>query len=162
MTPYRVEIQTPYKKTLPIARKTIKNWIILVLQGNATMAAEINIRFVNINEITQLNNQYKNKNFPTNILAFPSALPAYIKQKRVFLGDLVVAPEVLFQEHLNLKIPLEAHWAHIIIHGVLHLLGYTHEAEEDTMRMQTLEQEYLAKLNFKNPYFMESQHFEQK
>lgn len=153
MTPYRVEIQTPYKKNLPVTKKTIKNWIIAVLQS--VSAAEVNVRFVDKEEITYLNNQYKNKNTPTNVLAFPSNLPSYIKQKRPFLGDLIIAPDILFQEHLNLNIPLEAHWAHIIIHGVLHLLGYTHNEEQDTLAMQTLEQQYLAKFNFKNPYFME-------
>ncbi|OGV28129.1 MAG: rRNA maturation RNase YbeY [Legionellales bacterium RIFCSPHIGHO2_12_FULL_37_14] len=158
MTPYRVEIQTTYSKPLPVGKKSIKNWVSLVLEN--LPAAEVTLRFVNIDEITNLNNKYRNKNSPTNILAFPSSIPKAFQDKRPFLGDLVIAPEILLQEHLILKLKLEAHWAHIIIHGTLHLLGYTHEDVKDTQEMQNLEKMYLAKLNFLNPYKQEQHNLE--
>lgn len=158
MNPYRVDIQSAYKSPLPFSKTAVKTWVLLPLQTLPT--AELTIRFVEDEEIQSLNQQYRNKNQPTNVLAFQSSIPSHIVQTRPFLGDLIIAPHVLFEEHLNLKTTLDAHWAHILIHGVLHLLGHTHEDEMDTTNMQALEKQYLAHFNFPDPYLMEHPNFE--
>jgi probable rRNA maturation factor len=158
VNPYRVDIQSAYPSSLPFSKAKIKTWALLPLQ--ILPAAELTIRFVEDEEIQILNQQYRNKNAPTNVLAFPSSIPSHIPQPRPFLGDLIVAPDVLFEEHRSLMISLDAHWAHILIHGVLHLLGYTHEKETDTLAMQSLEIKYLAQLHFPNPYLTEHSNFE--
>jgi probable rRNA maturation factor len=150
VNPYKVDIQSAYPRPLPFPKLTIKTWARLAIQN--LPAAELTLRFVSNDEIQTLNHQYRHKNKPTNVLAFPSAIPSHIKQTRPFLGDLVIAPDVLQAEHETLAKPLDAHWAHIIIHGVLHLLGHTHEEAVPTQRMQTLETQYLAQLNFPDPY----------
>lgn len=158
MNPYRIDIQSAYPDKLPFSKATLKSWALLPLQTRPS--AMLTLRFVSNEEILTLNTRYRHKPNPTNVLAFPSHLPSYIKQVRPFLGDLVIAPDVLYQEHLTLDKALDAHWAHIIIHGVLHLLGHTHEEEPQTKHMQQLEKYYLAQLNFPDPYIMEHHHLE--
>lgn len=150
---HRIDLQSNYPKPLAFPKNQIKAWALAALANEP--ASEFTLRWVDNDEMQMLNHQYRNKNAPTNVLAFPSELPAYIKQKRRFLGDIIIAPDVLFAEHLQQERPLDAHWAHIIIHGVLHLLGHTHEEPEPTARMQSLECQYLAQFQFPNPYALE-------
>jgi len=107
---------------------------------------------VDSEEITYLNHAYRKKNKPTNVLAFPANLPDNIGLDYPLLGDVIICPLVLKQESLSLDKPLTAHWAHIVIHGVLHLLGYDHINEEDADKMQAVEIKLLTQLGFDNPY----------
>lgn len=159
MTPYRIDIQVIYPKRLPFSKSQLRTWAILPL--NKLSTAELTLRFVSNEESQALNHTYRAKNKPTNVLAFPSQLPEHlVKQHRRFLGDLVIAPDVLFEEHKQLNTSLDAHWAHIILHGILHLLGYDHQNEVDTERMQSLEIQYLRQLDFPNPYTSECSHLD--
>ncbi|MCX7115923.1 MAG: rRNA maturation RNase YbeY [Gammaproteobacteria bacterium] len=158
MTPYLIVIQNAYPKPLPFKQATLKHWAKQPLLS--LPHAELTLRFVSNDDIQQLNHTYRQKNAPTNVLAFPSQVPSHLPLPRRLLGDIVVAPDVLEAEHTELHRALDAHWAHIIIHGVLHLLGYQHEKAAETTRMQTLEKTLLHQLNFPNPYATEHAHLE--
>jgi probable rRNA maturation factor len=115
---------------------------------------------VDKNDITQLNHLYRKQNKATNVLAFPANLPDEIALDYPLLGDVIICPEILLEESLSLQKPLIAHWALIVIHGVLHLLGYDHIEEEDARVMQALEITLLAQLGFDNPYHTEDNEIE--
>ena len=103
-------------------------------------------------EMINLNYTYRNLNKTTNVLAFPASYPKDIKLKYPLLGDIIICPTVLLQESKELNLPLVSHWAHIVIHGVLHLLGYDHIKEDDKHIMQEIEIKLLESLGFNNPY----------
>ncbi|MCF4837249.1 rRNA maturation RNase YbeY, partial [Acinetobacter baumannii] len=103
----------------------------------------------------QLNLQYREKDKPTNVLSFPSDIPEEVLPMldALPLGDLVICIPVVLQEALEQKKTAQNHFAHLLVHGVLHLLGYDHEtSDEDAEEMEGLEIEILAKLNIANPY----------
>ncbi len=112
--------------------------------------AEIVIRLVDEDEIQGLNRQYRGKDNPTNVLSFPSNLPEVVDSD--LLGDLVICVPVVVREAQEQGKPSEAHWAHMVVHGVLHLLGYDHQDEEDAQTMERLETEVMAGLGFQDPY----------
>ncbi|WP_428994219.1 rRNA maturation RNase YbeY [Buchnera aphidicola] len=110
----------------------------------------ITIQLVSKKEIYNLNLIYRKKPYYTNILAFPYNI--FIKKKTLFLGDLVVCDEIIHKEAKKQKKKKTAHWAHIIIHGTLHLIGYTHDNKKNKKIMESIEIKTLKKQNFKNPY----------
>jgi len=113
--------------------------------------AEVLIRIVTTDEMSMLNHQYRNKQGATNILSFPLNLPEEVEGVDL-LGDLVVCAAVLEYEAKQQNKLLPSHWAHIIIHGVLHLLGYDHIDECDAKKMESKEMVLLQKLQITNPY----------
>jgi len=113
--------------------------------------AEVVIRIVDTEEMAELNSQYRNKQGPTNILSFPFELPDGVEGIDL-LGDLVVCAAVLEQEAKQQNKALSAHWAHIIIHGVLHLLGYDHLTADEAIEMESKEIVLLQELHIDNPY----------
>ncbi len=116
---------------------------------------EIGIACVDLDESQQLNLQYREKDKPTNVLSFPSDIPEEVLPMldALPLGDLVICIPVVLQEALEQKKTAQNHFAHLLVHGVLHLLGYDHEtSDEDAEEMEGLEIEILAKLNISNPY----------
>ncbi len=126
-----------------------KQWInasLLPLHDNT----ELTIRIVTPQESQQLNAQYRNKDKPTNVLSFPFDVPEGIELN--LLGDLVVCADIVESEAKKQNKTLEAHWAHIVVHGCLHLLGYDHINDNDAEQMETLEIDILTKLGFNNPY----------
>ncbi|MBJ8502065.1 MULTISPECIES: rRNA maturation RNase YbeY [Acinetobacter] len=116
---------------------------------------EIGVACVDLDESQQLNLQYREKDKPTNVLSFPSDIPEEVLPMLdgLPLGDLVICIPVVLQEALEQKKTAQNHFAHLLVHGVLHLLGYDHEtSDEDAEEMEGLEIEILAKLNISNPY----------
>ncbi|MCK5356133.1 MAG: rRNA maturation RNase YbeY [Methyloprofundus sp.] len=113
--------------------------------------AEVVIRVVDTLEISALNEQYRHKQGATNILSFPFDAPEVIENV-ILLGDLVVCAAVLESEARAQQKSLKDHWSHIIIHGILHLLGYDHSAENDALEMEAKEILILEQLNIDNPY----------
>lgn len=148
---YSIDIQTACEEIIPVSKKTLKQWIKIVLPMHKPRAA-LTLRLVSVAEMQTLNATYRKQDKPTNVLAFPAQVPPSVRLRYPLLGDLIVCPAVLMEESRNKHIPLIAHWAHIIIHGVLHLLGFDHQATEDTARMQAEEIRLLANLHFANPY----------
>lgn len=125
-------------------------WLQRVLNVHEDTGHEITVRIVSPEESQQLNNQYRGKDKPTNVLSFPFESPPGIALP--LLGDLIVCADVVAQEALEQNKALKDHWAHMIIHGCLHLLGYDHIEEEEAEEMESLEIELLASLNIKDPY----------
>lgn len=148
---YHIDIQNASDEILPFSDEQMNAWVTLPLKQELP-SAELTLRFVNSQEITTLNHTYRKINKSTNVLAFPATHPKDILLDYPFLGDVIVCPEVLLNESQSLNKPLNAHWAHILIHGVLHLLGYDHIKDEDTVVMQSIESQLLATLGFDNPY----------
>ena len=115
---------------------------------------ELVIRIVDVNEIATLNEKYRQKNGPTNILSFPSEIPDYVEMN--LLGDLVICASILEKEAIEQNKSLNDHWAHIVIHGILHLLKFDHLIDEEAQIMEAKEIYLLSELNIKNPYLQES------
>ena len=111
---------------------------------------EIVVRIVDEQESAELNEQYRHKQGPTNILSFPVEVPEGIELN--LLGDLVICAPVVEKEALEQNKILAHHWAHIIVHGVLHLLGYDHIDDDEAEQMESKEIAILNKLNINNPY----------
>lgn len=150
---YLIDIQNARPEPLPFPDNEIITWVELAL-SSAIPAAELCLRFVSLDEITQLNTQYRKKIGPTNVLSFPSEIPKEIMSEfeYPYLGDIIICPEVLHQESSEQHIPIKDHWAHIIIHGVLHLLGHDHMEPEEEQIMQITEIGLLQRLGIDNPY----------
>lgn len=128
-------------------------WVGTVLRDPA-QDSEIVIRLVDDEESAALNQQYRHKVGPTNILSFPFEAPEGIEMD--LLGDLVICVPLIGKEAREQRKLPEHHWAHITIHGVLHLLGYDHIEESEAEEMEALEIKLLNMLNIANPYQEES------
>lgn len=111
---------------------------------------ELTIRIVAPPESQQLNSDYRDKDQATNVLSFPFDAPAEVNTD--YMGDLLVCAAVVSQEAAEQGKPLESHWAHMIVHGVLHLRGYDHLSETEADEMETLEIQIMAQLGYDNPY----------
>lgn len=111
---------------------------------------ELTIRLVETKESQQLNHQYRQKNKPTNVLSFPFEVPEGIDIN--LLGDLIICADVVIQEAKDQNKKLDDHWAHLVIHGCLHLLGYDHIKEDEAIEMESIEIKLLSTLGIDNPY----------
>jgi probable rRNA maturation factor len=156
---YHIDLQNACDDLIPVSIDKLISWAELPLIDHLK-AAELTLRLVDDKEIIQLNYAYRQQKKATNVLAFPSAIPADIELKYPLLGDVIICPSVLQAESREQNKPLMAHWAHIIIHGVLHLLGYDHIQDNDAEIMQAVEIKLLAKIGFSNPYHLEDNHIE--
>lgn len=114
--------------------------------------AEMTIRIVDKKEIRHLNQSYRKKKGETNILSFPLDLPNPIKKKIADIGDIVICADVVNREARDQGKSIAAHWAHMVIHGTLHLLGFDHQIESDAVKMESREIKILNRLGFPNPY----------
>jgi probable rRNA maturation factor len=111
---------------------------------------ELTIRIVDEAESQELNFEYRGKDKPTNVLSFPFEAPAHVPIP--LLGDLVVCKQVVEREAIEQGKTLTAHWAHMIVHGCLHLLGYDHIEDEEAEEMEGIERVVMADLGFEDPY----------
>jgi probable rRNA maturation factor len=126
-------------------------WVNTVL-ASLNEEFEIVIRIVGEIESAQLNETYRHKNGATNILSFPFEAPEGVDLDLNLLGDLVICAPVLEREAIEQHKPLHNHWAHIVIHGTLHLLGYDHIDDAEATEMEAKEIELLHTLSIPNPY----------
>lgn len=116
--------------------------------------AEVTVRIVDEEESQQLNFDYREKDKPTNVLSFPFELPPGVEELPL-LGDLVICAQVVAAEALEQGKELHHHWAHMVVHGCLHLLGFDHINDEDAEQMEAEEILILQQLGIKNPYILE-------
>mgnify|MGYP000099896319 CR=1 FL=1 len=116
--------------------------------------SELTVRIVDEEESQALNSEYRGKNYPTNVLSFPFEVPPYVTEEMEFplLGDLVICAQVVNREAVEQNKTFEAHWAHMLLHGSLHLLGYDHVEDIEAEQMEAIEIEILQKIGFPNPY----------
>jgi probable rRNA maturation factor len=120
------------------------------LSAHLEVSGEVCINVVDASESQQLNLTYRGKDKPTNVLSFPADLPDFVDSEH--LGDLAICAEIVFREAKEQGKPELHHWAHMTIHGCLHLLGYDHIKDAEAEQMEALEIELLAALNIPDPY----------
>ncbi len=133
------------------APASFRRWVGAALRGTRRRKpAELAIRLVDAAEGSELNRQYRGKDYATNVLSFPAELPPGVDLP--LLGDLAICAPVVLREAAEQGKPPAHHWAHLTIHGVLHLLGHDHIAEADAERMEALETRILAGLGIPDPY----------
>jgi probable rRNA maturation factor len=151
----QIEIQTVFESPGQPDHQSIQRWIDAALE-EVHQDTEIVIRIVDEPEMTELNERYRHKQGATNILSFPFEVPEGIHAPEDgdmnLLGDLVICAPVLKKEAREQHKNLDQHWAHIIVHGVLHLLGYDHIDDNEAEAMENKEIAILHKLNIENPY----------
>ena len=116
--------------------------------------SQLTIRVVDPIESQRLNLQYRGKDKPTNVLSFAYDDDEMLSEVMSdhLLGDLVICADIVRQEAADKQCPVNNHWAHLTVHGVLHLLGYNHETQQQAKEMEALEISLLASININNPY----------
>lgn len=156
---YKITIQHAADSAAFIPQSTaLRKWAKKALREQIP-SAEATIRIVSLEEMTELNSTYRRKQGPTNVLSFPFDMPEEIAIDIdiPILGDIVICADVVNREAAEQNKPPEAHWAHMIIHGMFHLLGYDHEVESEAEVMEALEIDVMKKLGFPNPYQLSEQ-----
>jgi probable rRNA maturation factor len=137
---------------VPEAAK-VRKWARSALADD--VRGELTVRVVDANEMAALNVRYRGKKGPTNVLSFPAKggepPPAAVDELLPF-GDVVICAEVVEREAREQGKPLAAHWAHMVVHGTLHLQGYDHEKAREAAVMEARERALLARLGFPDPY----------
>ncbi len=148
----RVAVQKAHGGLVPQVRE-IRRWALAALEG-ADVRGELTVRIVGEEESAALNERYRGKAGPTNVLAFPGAdAPGVDADGELApLGDLVICAPVVAREAREQGKSLAAHWAHMVVHGALHLLGYDHDTEPAADSMEGRERQILAVLGFPDPY----------
>ncbi|WP_194756001.1 rRNA maturation RNase YbeY [Aliidiomarina indica] len=118
--------------------------------------AELTVRITDANEVQTLNREYRDKDKPTNVLSFPfdAELPPGVSLDVPLLGDVILCEEVVRAEAIAQNKPLAHHFAHLVVHGTLHLLGYDHITDTEAEAMENLERAVLATLDIADPYTM--------
>lgn len=136
-------------------RDDLEQWSQIALQcARFEQDAELSLRFVDEAEGKQLNLDYRGKDYATNVLSFPMQMPVATDDTRHILGDIVICPAVVKSEADKQDKELRNHWAHLIIHGTLHLLGYEHQDDANAEIMEGLEIKALQMLGLPNPYLV--------
>ena len=137
-------------KGLPAAR-SFRAWIELALRGaKRRSAAEINVLITGTTAARALNRDFRGRDYATNVLSFPAELPPQLKSP--LIGDLAICAPVVAREAREQRKQLRDHYAHMVVHGTLHLLGYDHIEDADAERMEALETRLLASLGISDPY----------
>ena len=149
--PIRLDVAVGYavpRKGLPSAL-SFRKWVATALAGRIR-EADLAIRIVDAKEGRALNRHYRGKDYATNVLSFPAELPEGVKMP--LLGDLVICAPVVAREAKEQHKPAVAHYAHLTVHGVLHLLGWDHDDDKEAEAMEQLERDILAELGLPDPY----------
>ena len=128
----------------------LQTWLDIVFDDQSVGEQEVTIRVVTQQESQQLNRDYRGKDSPTNVLSFPFEPPPGIEMN--LLGDLVICADIVEQEANQQNKPILHHWAHMVVHGTLHLLGFDHIEDQEAQQMENLEIALLAKLAIDDPY----------
>ena len=153
--PSRLDVAVSYalpRAGLPAAN-SFRKWVAAALDGRIR-EADLAVRLVDAREGRSLNRHYRGKDYATNVLSFPAELPEGLPEGVTFplLGDLVLCAPVVAREAREQRKPLAAHYAHLTVHGALHLLGWNHEDDREADCMEQLEREILAELGIGDPY----------
>jgi probable rRNA maturation factor len=144
-----VDLQIAYEGQVP-EQALFQKWAEAALQEDITEDCELSIRLVELEESAELNKTYRHKTGPTNVLSFPFESPIPMEPK--LLGDVVICVPIVEKEASEQAKQLEHHWAHLVVHGCLHLLGYDHIEDDQAEEMEAFEVEILQTLAIDNPY----------
>lgn len=151
---YQIDIEVVSESTHIPVDADLERWITAALDSalvkDDTSEAEISIYIVDETESQTLNHQYRQQEKPTNVLSFPADIP--VELGIPLLGDLVICAPVVEREAVEQGKTLAAHWAHMLVHGTLHLLGYDHIEDTEAEEMEALETKILGDLGFPAPY----------
>jgi probable rRNA maturation factor len=146
-----VTVQNASRSAGVPARKELERWARSALAAEAR--GELTVRIVDEEESADLNSRYRRKKGATNVLSFPAeAPPAAAGRELLPFGDVVICAPVVEREAREQRKPPAAHWAHMVVHGALHLQGYDHEKEQDARIMEARERALLGELGFPDPY----------
>ena len=146
-----LQIACEQETGLPTAQQ-IEQWATAAVQPQSD-EVEMTVRIVDEAESHELNLNYRGKDRPTNVLSFPFECPDEVELP--LLGDLVICRQVVEREAQEQEKPLMAHWAHMVVHGSLHLLGYDHIEDDEAEEMESLETQIMTGLGFADPYLSE-------
>lgn len=149
-----IDIQRASEDTSP-DDDSFRRWALAAL-SQQTRACEMTIRVVDEDEIRQLNRDYRGKDYATNVLSFESDLPPELDIP--LLGDIIICPAVVQREAAEQGKTLDAHWAHMVIHGTLHLQGYDHIEDSEAEAMEALEIAIMQQLGYADPYINGVEH----
>ena len=147
---YQIDIESNSGSQLIPPATALEGWITAALQSQNLEEAEVSLYIVDEKESQELNAQYRGKDKPTNVLSFPADIPEEVGIP--LLGDLVVCAPVVEREAGEQGKSLEAHWAHMLVHGSLHLLGFDHIHDDEAEVMESLETKIVTGLGFPAPY----------
>ena len=131
------------------SEKEFRDWA-MAIDGGASGGQEVCVRLVDDSEAEELNRRYRQKKYVPNVLAFPFVSP--LTESDDYLGDLVMAAHQIVAEAREYNRKAQHHWAHLFVHGVLHLRGYDHQSQSQESRMRRKEIAILRKLNIDSPY----------
>jgi len=153
--PVRLDVSVSYalpRAGLPAA-VSFRRWVAAALEGRIR-EADLAIRIVGTKEGRALNRHYRGKDSATNVLSFPAEMPEGLPEdmKMPLLGDIVLCAPVIAKEAREQKKLLTSHYAHMTVHGALHLLGWDHDDDREAECMERLEREILAELGIADPY----------
>ena len=162
MTQGPIELQVSVTYALPRtglpAAVSFRKWVGAALSGRIR-EADLAVRLVDEKEGLALNRHYRGKAYATNVLSFPADMAEGVKMpkgvKMPLLGDIVICAPVVAREAAEQRKSLAAHYAHLTVHGTLHLLGWNHEDEKEAEAMEMLERQVLAELGIGDPYVIE-------
>ena len=146
-----LQIACEQETGLPTAEQ-IEQWATAAVQPQSD-EVEMTVRIVDEAESHELNLNYRGKDRPTNVLSFPFECPDEVELP--LLGDLVICRQVVEREAQEQDKPVMAHWAHMVVHGSLHLLGYDHIEDDEAEEMEILETQIMMGLGFADPYLSE-------
>lgn len=145
-----LDLQIASSATVLPSHADFLTWCGLALRQR-TAPSELTIRLVDSAEGLELNSTWRGKDYPTNVLSFPADIPEGLLDIAL-LGDLVICVPVVEQEAAEQGKTLTAHWAHLVMHGCLHLLGYDHIDDAEAEEMEALERQLLAEIGHPDPY----------
>lgn len=145
-----LDLEIQYPESGPVGLPDETSFTRWVREALGKRATGLTLRLASAAEMAALNQQYRGKAYATNVLSFPLEFP--LESGIPYIGDIVICPEVVEREAAEQGKPLDAHYAHLTVHGVLHLLGYDHETEDEAVEMETLETQILARLGYPDPY----------
>lgn len=147
---YQIDIVNNSTSTQIPSEQHIEDWVNAVLTHFELERGEVSVCIVDAEESQTLNRDYRGKDKPTNVLSFPAELPEEVDIP--LLGDLVICAPVVEQEAQEQNKTLAAHWAHMLVHGTMHLLGYDHIEDEQAEEMEALEADILTGMGYPDPY----------
>ena len=132
----------------------LQRWAQAAAAGAGGALGELTLRIIDAAESQTLNHDYRGKDAPTNVLSFPFDMPEGLDlpDEELILGDIAICAEVVAREADEQGKHPAAHWAHMVVHGVLHLLGFDHQDDDEAADMEALEISILAGLGITNPY----------
>ncbi|GLP98005.1 endoribonuclease YbeY [Paraferrimonas sedimenticola] len=147
---HQIDYQIAVERDWLPSQSDLELWVTAALTGRFDNEAELTIRVVESDESQQLNRDYRGKDKPTNVLSFPFEAPPGIELN--LLGDLIICAEVVESEANQQNKPLTSHWAHMVVHGCLHLLGFDHIDDNQAEAMEAIEIAVMAELGYNDPY----------